>query len=342
MQINGIIFNDDLYTILEELQTQLHINGIDLLNTLRPTGNNIMVNCPYHKGGKERKPSAGFRKTDGLFSCFTCHEVHSLQEVISHCFGYHDDMIGAFGWNWLLKNFATLQVEERKDVKVDIVRTAVTNNFSIKDNKLVGKNKSDSNGDISDIADNPFVSEEELDSYRYIHPYWAKRGITDEEIIELFDLGYDKDNDCITFPVRDINGNCLFVAKRSVKTKFFSYPSGSTKSLYGIYEITQCNRDTKEIIVCESMLDALSFWQVGKVAVALNGTCDYAEYKQLRELPCRELILCTDMDNAGMDARKKIRKNVTNKILSEYFLPKGCKDANDCTREQLSALEKVY
>ena len=184
------------------------------------------------------------------------------------------------------------------------------------------------------------VSEEELDSYRYYHPYWEKRGITDEEIIELFDLGFSQNDSCITFPIRDINGNCLFVAKRSTKTKFFSYPQGSQKSLYGIYEITQCDRDTNEIIVCESMLDALSFWQIGKVAVAMNGTGDAHSYQQLRELPCRQLILCTDMDSAGLKAREKIRKNVKNKIIYEYFLPQGCKDANDCTQEQLLALKK--
>ncbi len=90
------------------------------------------------------------------------------------------------------------------------------------------------------------------------------------------------------------------------------------------------------------MLDALSFWTVEKIAVALNGTGSFSQYKELRDLPCRELILCTDMDKAGMDAREKLRKNVKNKIISEYYLPEGCKDANDCTKEQLLNLKKVY
>lgn len=342
MQINGVVFSDDLFTILTELQTQLALNGIDLLGKMRRSGDNIMVCCPYHAGGTERRPSAGIHVDTGILNCFACHEVHTLQEVISFCFGYTDDMIGAYGWNWLLKNFATLEVEERKDVKLDFVRNSITNNYTLEDNGLVSKNKSDNSVlGVCDTDTDIYVSEEELDSYRYTHPYMFKRGLTDE-VIEMFDIGFDKNKQTLTFPVRDISGRCLFIARRSVKTKFFSYPKSTQKSLYGLYEIYKYAKNVKEVIVCESMLDALSFWTVGKVAVALNGTGDAHSYQQLRELPCRELILCTDMDNAGMKAREKIRQNVKNKLICEYFLPKGCKDANDCTKEELLALEKVF
>ena len=88
-----------------------------------------------------------------------------------------------------------------------------------------------------------------------------------------------------------------------------------------------------EIIVCESMLDALSFWQVGKYAVALNGTGTELQYKQLRQLSCRKIILATDMDSAGIKAREKLRTQLTNKIITEYVFPKHIKDANQCLCE---------
>ena len=65
------------------------------------------------------------------------------------------------------------------------------------------------------------------------------------------------------------------------------------------------------------------------------------EEEQLRELPCRKLILCTDMDKAGMMARSRIRAKVKNKIITEYVLPKGRKDANECTKDELKALKDV-
>ena len=184
-----------------------------------------------------------------------------------------------------------------------------------------------------------YVSDEELDKYRYIHPYMYKRGLTDE-VIEKFDIGYDKDTRCITFPVRDKSGGTLFIARRSVNSKYFNYPKEAEKPLYGLYELYQQRVFPSTVIVCESMLDALSFWTVKKYAVALNGLGNELQFKQLRELPCRELILCTDMDEAGLRARERLRNNIKNKIISEYILPKGRKDANECTKEELERLEQ--
>lgn len=64
--------------------------------------------------------------------------------------------------------------------------------------------------------------------------------------------------------------------------------------------------------------------------------------KQLRELPCRKLILATDNDEAGLKARARIRKNVTNKIITEYVLPKGKKDINELNKEEFKNLEEVF
>ena len=253
-------------------------------------------------------------------NCFACQEVRTLEELIAHCFGHGDDM--KFGWNWLLKNFLTISVEERKDIPLDLDRKALYN------------------------VTTSYISEEELDTYRYTHPYMYQRGLTDE-VIEIFDIGYDSNSDCITFPVRDVSGNTLFVARRSVKTKYFNYPKDAIKPLYGLYELSELAKIhhghfEREVIICESMLDALSFWTVGKYAVALNGLGNELQFKQLRDLPCRELILCTDMDDKGLAAREKIRKKVTNKLITEYILPKGRKDANECTKDELRQLKKVF
>lgn len=348
MIINDIQFNVELMDILIELKSELNANNIDLIRKYKDGPTHIQICCPYHANGQERRPSAGIRKSDGVFHCFACNEVHSLQEVISHCFGHTDDIVGSFGWQWLLKNFAVIKTEERKDVEIDLVR----NNFANKNTIL----------DSSDSNKSTRVTAEELDSYRYIHPYMYKRGLTDE-VIELFDIGYDKKSDCITFPIRDESGNVLFIARRSVKTKFFNYPEGVEKPLYGLYELytytdlymkkSNCRVisvmepypviPVEEVIVTESMLDALSFWTVGKYAVALNGLGNELQFKQLRELPCRKIILATDMDERGLAARKRIRRNLQNtKIITEYIFPKGRKDANDCTKEELLNLEEVF
>lgn len=338
MIINDVQFNCELEDILTELISQLRANNINLIQKHKDGPTHIQICCPYHANGMERRPSAGLRKSDGIFHCFACNETHSLSEVISYCFGHDEDVVGKFGWQWLLRNFATVQIEERKDVSLDFYRN---------------------NKPSCTVNSASYVTEEELDKYRYFHPYMYKRGLTDE-IIELFDIGYDKDTDCITFPVRDTRGNTLFVARRSVKSKFFNYPEGVEKPLYGLYEIYDVIREANaindsynlvdsrfdfpsEVIVCESMLDALSFWTVDKYAVALNGVESELQIKQLKELPCRKIILATDSDEKGMLARQRIRKKIgSRKLITEYIFPKGRKDANECTKEELLSLEEVF
>lgn len=335
MIINNTQFNCELSAIIEELQAQLRLNNIPLIQKTIDTNNDIMVQCPYHGNGQERKPSAGIRKSDGQFHCFACNEVHSLPEVISYCFGHYEDLFGSFGWKWLAKNFTSVEVENRKPIELVLTRHM---------NKPIKPT---------------YVSEEELDKYRYHHPYMTKRGLT-EEMIYLFDVGYDLDTKCITFPVRDINGNCLFVARRSVETKYFNYPAGAEKPLYGLYEYNSVKDiadaheselnygidfttwDKSVVIVCESMLDAITAWTFNRYAVAMNGLGTELQFKQLSELPCRKLILATDNDKAGMKARERIRQNVKNKIITEYQFPNGVKDLNDLKDKGFDGLEEVF
>ena len=332
MKIEDTIFNADLETIITDLQTTLQQNGSPLLSTIKRTQSDIMIPCPYHKGGMEKRPSMGISKESGVAHCFTCNTVASLPELISYCLGDHS--IGSTsGWRWLMRNYGSVHIESRKDVKLDFDR-----------NKKVKQ-------------DLTYVTEEELDKYRYYHPYWKKRGITDENLIELFDLGYDKDTECITFPVRDELGNCLFVARRSVKTKFFNYPQGAEKPLYGLYEYNKVmrHRETEnvfangnkqwgnELIVCESMIDALTAWQYGKPAVALNGLGNDRQFKELSALACRKLILATDADEAGMKARARIRKYVKGKIITEYRWEKDkAKDLNDMDKSMFLSLKETF
>jgi DNA primase len=313
--INNTPFTVDLNEILNELRSQLHKKGINLLKDIREVPDNVMVTCPYHKGGQERKPSAGIKKADGTFHCFTCGETHTLPEMISHCFG-HNDMIGSFGWEWLLKNFLTVSFEERKDIPLDFGRNKV-------------------------VQEQSYVTEDVLDSFREYHSYmWTRKMTT--EVVDIFDVGYDKESRCITFPVRDINGNCLFVARRSVVTKFFNYPAGTEKPVYGLYELHQLPKFPSEVIICESMIDAITCWVYGKYAVALNGLGNELQFRQLNALPCRKFILATDNDDAGQAARKRLRKNIRNKLITEYIFPHGKKDINDLTLEEFNNLKEMF
>ena len=169
MQIGDTIIKAELGEVLGELQRQFTYNQIPYLQKIKDSGTNFMVQCPYHGNGQECKPSAGIRKSDGMFHCFACNAIHTLPEVISYCFGY-DDIFGKEGLKWLVKNFNAVEVEVREDVQIDVARNNTTSSDSVLADSDNNKSK--------------WVSEEELDSYRYYHRYWATRGIIDDDIMK--------------------------------------------------------------------------------------------------------------------------------------------------------------
>ena len=316
IQLDDMLIQADTLDVLNVMKAELAEQGIQRFNTVRENGNNIQTNCPFHKGGQEHKPSFGINGEKNKCHCFTCNWSGSIDKFVSEVFGYNDN--GAYGKRWLVRRFNSTEIEHRN----------ISLSFERRNQR--------------EIKHTEYVSEEELDSYRFYHPYWAKRGITDESIIELFDLGYDTSTDCITMPNRDIDGNCLFVARRSVNTKFFNYPKNVEKPLYGLYELHKLKEFPSEVYVCESMIDTLTIWCYGKYSLALNGLGTDYQMKQLSELPCRKLILATDGDERGMNARDRLRKHIKGKIITEVALPPGKKDMNELTREEFYNLHEYF
>ena len=87
------------------------------------------------------------------------------------------------------------------------------------------------------------------------------------------------------------------------------------------------------------MIDCILLWQAGYYAVALNGLGNELQFKQLRELSTRKLILATDNDKAGQNARERIRKNITNKLITEIMFPTNRKDIGECTSEEIKNIK---
>lgn len=155
--------------------------------------------------------------------------------------------------------------------------------------------------------------------------------------------GYDTEQEAITFPVRDKEGNCLFIARRSVNIKWFNYPQNIEKPIYGIYELGKyAPKDLDEIVVCESMINCITVWVYGKFAVALNGTGSINQLEELLKLPYRKIVLALDPDNAGEKGVKRIFNKLKNyKIVTKLIIPKG-KDINDLSKEEFYNLKEIF
>lgn len=319
IKLQDTIIQADTQSVLDMLKFDLAQHGVDRFHIFRNNGENIQTNCPFHKGGQERKPSFGINGEIDKCHCFSCGWSGTIEEMISELYGYQDE--GKFGKSWLIKRFNSVEIETRPNIMEGFHGRNNINGF----NQHMQRNK------LSEQYSGE-ITEEELDKYRYIHPYMYERGLTDE-IIERFDIGYDREREEITFPVRDIEGRCVFVAGRSVERKFFRLPKGIDKPIYcadkfrvGAY---------RTAYITESFLNCLTCWKYNKPAMAMIGTGNQKQYEILNKLPIREYILAFDPDEAGRKATERFRKNVHGKIIKELVYTDN-RDINDLQEEFLN------
>lgn len=316
IRLDKKVIDAEVITILEEVKRyRMERDGKLILKDIKETGNNVMVTCPFHKDGTERKPSCGVSSIEtpdtpaGTVHCFTCGKNMGFERFVSFLLGVDDG--GSTGRQWLVEHF-------------DVSYTRQLNIHLSRGNRRSGETEA-------------FITEMLLQQYRYFHPYMYKRGLTDE-IIERYDIGYDKINDMITFPVRDRYGRCLFLAKRSVKGKMFVLPSSRNKPLYGVYELDYSKPD---IYIVESFLNALTLVKWGYNAVALMGTGSNYQYDLINKLPFRTIHICLDGDMAGKHGTMKLMQVIDkNKIVYNHPMYDG-KDVNDLTKEEFLQIPSI-
>lgn len=315
--------NTPVIDILNAIQQQLYVSGINKLNKETVKQNNIVIQCPIHSGGQERTPSCNILLYDkisyrngekviipaGTVRCFACGYKANIVKFIADCL----NISYRKATEWLL-NFSDYEfVEEVRNVDIDFFENDVKNNY----NEL------------------PIITSEDLKKYDYIHEYMFERHLT-PEVIEKYEVGYSPEEDCLTFPVY-VNGVCLFVAKRKVKYKRFDMPKIEPKPIYGLDYVDI----SKDVYVCESIINALTLCSYGLNAIALFGTGSAYQIEVLNNSSIRKFVLCLDGDEAGKNGTKKLLGGLKNKIVLYKEMPSG-KDVNDLTKEEFISLPENF
>lgn len=311
--VDNKVIETPIKTIVDLLRQQLFLLHIDKLNTIEIKQNNIRCTCPIHKGGQERTPSCSILLEDkldtpaGTVHCFGCGYRASLVKFISDCLG----IPFREAKEWLLGVSDFSLIENTRNLEPDLQSQFLPSSNNWKE-----------------------ISIDELKQYDYVHEYMFKRKLTDE-IIEKFEVGYDPKLDAITFPVY-VDGVCRLVCKRRVKFKRFDMPVINPKPIYGLDYLTD-----NEVIVCESIINALTCWSYGKQAVALFGTGSDWQIEQLNKIPQRHIVLALDGDEAGRKGTARLLKGLKDKIVTVLQIPDG-KDINDLTKEEFDNLEEEF
>jgi DNA primase len=149
--------------------------------SLRPSGgSNYLTTCPFHKGGQEKKPSFSVNVDKGVFHCFTCHESGSLKYML-HLLSVPRDRI---------------------DSELQVIGPMLE-----KQKELYEMSQTHVFGSKGDPFEAPFVLPETLLGV-FDH---APQPLIDDgfspELLKKLDVGIDKVNQRITWPLRDMYGN---------------------------------------------------------------------------------------------------------------------------------------
>ena len=329
IEINGLPLSIDVEIVLDTLAIET-----GFLDEIRKeANNNIMFTCPNpeHSLGHENTPSCGILTDDlkrgkhtysaGTVHCFTCGFTTDLAGLVSACFGYNDQ--GKFGYNWLIDNFISVEIEMRKPLK--LFQEEVTSEVTIIDEKKFMKKY-----------------------YNYDNNYLKLRGIPDT-IKNFFGVGYDKDIHAVVFPVYDKNLKLLGVSKRPInptsKLRYVNEGFEKSTTLFGLKQVIENIDRIDELYIVEGFIDCLTLWARKTPALALMGALvTEDQINILNDLPVRKYIAMLDnpiIDKAGARGLKKLQNSLTNKLLWSYKYPVIKKDANDLTDEEFAQGEII-
>jgi len=309
--INNMKISVDVRQILDRIR---ELTNGEYLSDIKDNKNgSIMITCPFHGEHNERHPSCGIisdknSEKEGVYHCFTCGEKGPLWKLVSTCL----NMNRGQAEDWLTDNFADVFIENAPYISEII--------------------KEDSS---PKYLDENILNRFEYDNDRALWYLTKKRGLK-KEVIDYFKIGYNKEKDTITFPVRDERGGLVGIGERSVTGKIYNLPAIKDKPVYLLD--TAIKMSYTHVYVCESQINALDLYSNGIPAIALFGTGSKHQYEVLKRSGIRHYTLCFDGDKAGRSGRKRFYNEMNKDCIIDYIeLPEG-EDVNSMRKEDFFKL----
>lgn len=311
----------DVLAVLKDLQVR--DTGNYQITTIEQLGDNVAINCPYHKDGTERTASFSILTRDkmsrngmvdaGVGHCFACGASRSLPHLVKDIL---NQTTVEEGTEWLKTNHG-ISISAQKQVRLLVPPTKeVTSNIPYEQYKVEG------------------------------HEFFDRRGIT-KQSIQMFDLGIDQQGGWAVFPIKDKSGNCKMIFRRSLEGKRFHNTAGAKKDnlLFGLnvlYENLLHYQHVKQIWIVESVIDSILLWQRGYPALAmLQAIPTEEQIKLINALPFPELIIATDNDDAGHKGNQEYINQIKGKTLYRLQYQEHQKDIGDFTEKEMGEMQIV-
>ena len=183
------------------------------------------------------------------------------------------------------------------------------------------------------IFDSEIQEEEDLEEVDFPFqqgyvPAWIFDRDFNKPTLEKWGCGIDHENSLI-IPIHTTDKLVGWISRRQYMSPKYLYSKGLRKSrvLFGINHVEA----TDFICVTEGSLDTMWLDQCGYTSVALLGANMSKQQEELLlSLPTKEIVLCLDNDQAGINATEKSLTRLSTKcIVSSIQIPKEYKDVQD-------------
>jgi DNA primase len=345
-----------------ELAAVVAERGIEL----RKKGRQLVAPCPFHQ---EKTASFNVSSAKGLFHCFGCGVSGDVIGFVTK-----HDKVSFGGALEALAHRAGLDLgrlmEERPRIQQRTPLAALT---PPRNGKVASVSKLSAEGVplhgagpvgpvptaiLSRVVDHyhrTFCEREDAQAYL------AKRGLTDRDLLRVLKVGYadgsllkviPKDGEvreglvslgvitpegrellggCVVVPIPDpLTGQWTNLYGRGMKTPRHCYLPGPLRGVLNF----QAARLSSEVVLTESILDALSFYQVGiSIAIPIYGVNGFTpdHFDLLKRERVKRVVLALDNDDAGRKGTDTLKgkleaAGITVRTVS---FPEGIKDANE-------------
>ncbi len=340
-----------------ELAAVVSERGVEL----KKKGRQLVASCPFHR---EKTASFNVSSAKGLFHCFGCGVSGDVIGFVTK----HDKLSFGGALETLARR-AGLDLgrlmEERPRIQQRTPLGALT---PPRNGKSAPASRPATEGAPPHGAPLTAILSRVVEHYHRTfceredaQAYLAKRGLTDRDLLRVLKIGYadgsllkviPKDGEvrdelvslgvitpegrellggCVVVPIPDpLTGQWTNLYGRGLKTPRHCYLPGPLRGVLNF----QAARLSPEVILAESILDALSFHQVGiGIAIPIYGvngfTPDHLDL--LKREGVKRVTLALDSDEAGRkatDALKGKLESVGITVRAVSF-PEGIKDANE-------------
>ncbi len=328
---------------------------------LRKKGRVLVARCPFHE---ERTPSFTVTQAKGLYHCFGCGAAGDVIGFVTK----HDKVSFGSALDTLARraglDLAKL-MQERPRMQQRTPLAALT---PLRSASSASKPTAEGSPSRGAPPRPPVVPSAVVEHYHRAfceradaREYLEKRGLTDADLLRALKVGYADGSLLKTIPKtgelrdellglgvitpegRELLGGCIVVPipdpltgqwtnlyGRGVKTDRHCYLPGPLRGVLNF----QAARLSPEVVLTESVLDALSFHQAGvATAIPIYGTSGFtAEHLDtLKREGVMRVVLALDSDEAGRKGADALKGKLEAAGIAVRIasFPAGVKDANE-------------